>query len=249
MEHVGEKASAAELELTRIKPAYEQVAGQLRMLILNGSLAPGERLPVEGQLAGAFGVSRTTIREALRMLSSQDLVHTLRGVNGGTFVSRIDPSAFSEWVESRLGLLASSHAITPDELREARELIELPAVRMAAERRSEADLEAIILAAELERNAGASWDRGEHSQDFHLALLAATQNTLLLSVGTPIFRLVRKSALEYSGDAEARRALIDQEHLEIIERITLRDADGAAEAMTRHLVTMRGYSPSPAAGR
>lgn len=80
-----------DLPVSRVLPAYQQVANQLRELIMKGTLVVGERLPAEGEMALKFGVSRSTVREALRGLSSQSLVQTKRGVNGGTFVA--EPSA------------------------------------------------------------------------------------------------------------------------------------------------------------
>ena len=63
-----------ELALKRIRPAYEQVAEQLRELVISGSIAPGERLPVEGALSAQFGVSRSTVREALKILAGSGVI-------------------------------------------------------------------------------------------------------------------------------------------------------------------------------
>lgn len=66
------------VQVSRIKPAYAQVAAQLRDLVVTGKLGPGDQLPAENELAAGFGVSRSTVREALRSLAAQDLVHTTR---------------------------------------------------------------------------------------------------------------------------------------------------------------------------
>src|SRR5919206_988469 len=71
----------------RVRKAYEQVADQLRELITSGELAPGQRLPSEAALAVQFGVSRATIREALRVLLTQNLIRTTKGAHGGSFVN------------------------------------------------------------------------------------------------------------------------------------------------------------------
>jgi GntR family transcriptional repressor for pyruvate dehydrogenase complex len=131
------------LSVKRIRPAYEQVAEQLRELILNGTLSPGDQLPVEAELSAVFGVSRSTVREALRMLSSQSLIYTARGVTGGTFVAETSPDAISDFLETSIGLLSGSHEITADELLEARDLLEVPAARLAALRRTDEHLEAM----------------------------------------------------------------------------------------------------------
>ncbi len=129
------------LGVARIQPAYEQVAGQLRALIQNGSIAVGERLPVETQLAAAFGVSRTTVREALRTLGSQGLVHTTRGPTGGTFVSYPDDERLQQSIEAHLGLLNGSARLTDVDYFDAREMIEVPCARLAAERRTDEHLQ------------------------------------------------------------------------------------------------------------
>ena len=79
----GSPAPVAHLRVQRVRPAYRQVADELRTQILAGALPAGTRLPNEAELGRAFGVSRSTAREALRVLSSQHLVETHRGVQGG----------------------------------------------------------------------------------------------------------------------------------------------------------------------
>jgi DNA-binding transcriptional MocR family regulator len=92
----------------RVRPAYRQVADELRSQIMRGALAPGERLPSEAELSRAFGVSRSTVREALRSLTSQHLIETLRGVQGGSFVAAPDPARVVEDVGSALGVLVAT---------------------------------------------------------------------------------------------------------------------------------------------
>jgi GntR family transcriptional repressor for pyruvate dehydrogenase complex len=70
------------LGIQPVKTAYQQVADQLRSLILGGDLSPGDRLPPESELIELFGVSRGTVREALRALASQGLITTSRGATG-----------------------------------------------------------------------------------------------------------------------------------------------------------------------
>jgi DNA-binding FadR family transcriptional regulator len=229
------------LDLTPIRPAYEQVAGQLRSRILDGTMKPGERLPIEGQLTASFGVSRTTIREALRILSSQDLVHTVRGVNGGTFVSQVDAKGFVDNMESRLGLMASNDVITTAELIEVRSLIEVPSARLAAARRTTEDLDALRIAAQGNETSGTSEQRGYHSRDFHMSVVRAAHNVLLSSIAAPIFAVWRQQGLTTTSDWGE----IDHDHFEIIECIERHDGDGAAAATERHLAKMREASTEP----
>jgi GntR family transcriptional repressor for pyruvate dehydrogenase complex len=73
--------------LRRVRKSYEQVADQLRDLIVRGQLRQGGRLPPEATLARELGVSRATVREALRLLAAQGLIRTAKGSGGGSFVT------------------------------------------------------------------------------------------------------------------------------------------------------------------
>jgi len=74
-----ERREEPRLPLRRVRKSYEQVADQLRELIVTGELPQGGRLPTETELARSLGVSRATVREALRLLAAQGLVRTAKG--------------------------------------------------------------------------------------------------------------------------------------------------------------------------
>ncbi|WP_406249045.1 FadR/GntR family transcriptional regulator [Microbacterium sp. M] len=225
-----------DLAFARIRPAYDQVASQLKLLILNGSLAPGERLPVESSLAAAFGVSRNTVREALRMLSSMGLVRTERGVNGGTFVAQIELDDVSEFLESRLGLLVGSDSITPEELTEARIMLEVPCARQAALRRTDDDVDALQALVDAEREDHTGWTRGEHSHEFHLRLLRATGNTVLELMLAPVLSISRPNMLQPKpGTWDAA----NDDHTRILDAVRRRDSDAAAQLTLEHLHRVR----------
>ncbi|MGW8483170.1 FadR/GntR family transcriptional regulator [Microbacterium sp. NPDC055903] len=226
----------ADFEVARIRPAYDQVAGQLKLLILNGSLAPGERLPVESSLAAAFGVSRNTVREALRMLSSMGLVRTERGVNGGTFVAQIAVDDVSEFLESRLGLLIGSDSISPEELSEARIMLEVPCARQAAVRRTPEDLDALQALVDAERDDHTGWSRGEHSHEFHLQMLRATGNTVLELMLAPVLSISRPNMLQPKpGTWDAA----NDDHARILDAVRRGDADAAGALTLEHLHRVR----------
>ena len=129
------------MPVRRVRKAYEQVNDQLRELIVSGELAPGERLPNEAVLAREFGVSRATVREALRILTAQNLIRTTKGAGGGSYVTLPTVDHISEFLRGNLNLLSEADHVTLEEFLELRELIEVPAARLAAERASPADVE------------------------------------------------------------------------------------------------------------
>jgi len=203
------------------------VAEVLRERIVTGELPPGARLPAEPELCVAFGVSRSTIREALRSLSSQSLVQTARGVTGGTFVARPQPERVTAMLETSLGLLAAAEEVDVAELLEAREVLEVPAARLAATRRSDEQLEALR----------ASCGRGggfEEHRSFHELLLETAGNRLLRVVTRPVFAVLQD---RFSRDQAPRtfRRRVDDDHVGILEAVELGDPDLAAQRMTQHL--------------
>jgi len=129
------------MPVRRVRKAYEQVNDQLRELIVSGELAPGERLPNEAVLAREFGVSRATVREALRILTAQNLIRTTKGAGGGSYVTLPTVDHISEFLRGNLNLLSESDHVTLEEFLELRELIEVPAARLAAERASTSDVD------------------------------------------------------------------------------------------------------------
>lgn len=230
-------ASRHGLAVKRIRPAYEQVAEQLRELVLSGKVAPGDRLPVEGALSAEFGVSRSTVREAIRLLSSQSMLHTVRGPTGGTFVSRADPESLREYLHTSIGLLSGNRGITVEELLEVREALEVPAARLAARRRTEEHLVAMREAIERERERNDRGERFQQNQQFHAQVLAAAGNRLLSVVTDPVYSVIQLRFMK--DESRPFYATVNREHAEILSFIEQGDADGAATAMLRHLQALR----------
>jgi DNA-binding FadR family transcriptional regulator len=227
-----------ELRVARVRPAYAQVADQLRELIVRGDVTPGDRLPVESELSAMFGVSRSTVREALRTLSSMNLVSTKRGVNGGTFVVEPRAEHVGSYLEATLGLLSGADMVSIDEMLEARELLEIPAARMAATRRTEEQLSAIEQTLATTREHLDMAHVFEGHKDFHIAIMEASNNRLLEVMGGPIFSVLRTRFLR----DRAPRRFWDQvadDHRNIYDAIVTGDEDLASGLMGEHLVHLR----------
>lgn len=223
------------LGVSKIRPAYEQVADQLRELIVGGSLKQGERLPPTPELAAMFGVGRSTVREALRQLSSQNLINAVRGSKGGTFVTISDADSVRKYLETTIGLMSGSNQLSMDELFEARLILEGQGAYLAAQRRSNAQLAQLEQAMLFERELLESGQRGTRfDRDFHTSLLEASGNRVLYVMTMPVFRALQ-SRMSRRPPGESFWTIIDNEHRSIFQCVYRKDADGANAAMRAHL--------------
>ncbi|QMW66247.1 FadR family transcriptional regulator [Mumia sp. ZJ1417] len=230
---------AAALAVNRVKPAYQQVADQLRTLVLRGELVSGDRLPSEAEMVVHFGVSRSTVREALRVLSSQGLVETRRGVTGGTFVSDVVAEHVSALLEASLGLMTGRDRLSLHDMLEAREILEVPSARLAASRREDAHLAALRDALDRELVSRGREGRFVEHRTFHQVIVEAAQNPMLSIVAEPVFRVLRAQFLE-PGVVEDAYAGVDEDHEAIFVAIAEQDAEEAARLMAEHLIRLRG---------
>lgn len=218
----------------RAGKAYEQVADRLRELIRNGELAPGERLPNETLLAGQFGVSRATIREALRALAAQSLLRTAKGAGGGSYVMVPTADHVSQVLRSNLDLLADARNLTLEELIEARELLEVPAARLAARRRSADDVERLRGSIPVESIRLDAGEELRHNTEFHTVLIRSCGNTLLYIAAQPVFSALQTN-LSRSGLGRGFHRRIHEQHARIAEAVEAGDEHGAGSEMRDHL--------------
>ncbi len=226
------------LAVSRVRPAYQQVADQLLELILAGSLASGDRLPTEAKLSAIFGVSRSTVREALRVLASRDLIHTMRGTTGGTFVSRVQFAQVSDYLETSLGLLSGSSDVSVTEMLEARELLEGPSARLAAIRRDDTHIRAMRDAIDREATGRGRGVKFREHRTFHALIVDAAGNGLLGVMTDPVFRVLQAQFLAPDITPEYW-AEVDHDHENILTCIEDGDAGAAGSAMKAHLIRLR----------
>lgn len=232
-EAVSNQNGRSSLSVSRIQPAYAQVASQLRDLIVTGQIRTGDHLPNEAELATIFGVSRSTVREALRSLAAQSLVYTSRGVTGGTFVAELDAETVSEYLRTSLGLMSGSAGVTVAELLETRAALEVPATRLAAIRRTDNAI------SEMEQNLSISNVEDEavryvKNSRFHELIMEASGNRLLGLVASPVFDVL-KSRFRRDDVEKSYWSSVDKDHREILSHIEAGDPDGAEAAMRAHL--------------
>jgi GntR family transcriptional repressor for pyruvate dehydrogenase complex len=224
----------------RVRKAYEQVADQLRELILRGELPVGGRLPSESALAAGFGVSRATVREALRVLAAQSLIRTAKGPAGGSYVTLPTVDHISAFVHTNVGLLTRTRQVSLEELLEARELLEVPAARLAAQRRSNADLERLRGCVAPDQLALPVSEQFDRNRDFHATVLEACGNALFTIAALPIFSVLQTNLRRSGLGRQFHRGIHDQ-HLRIIDAVAAGDADGAETEMREHLRWLRPF--------
>lgn len=200
-------------------------------IINDDGLGTGDRLPSEARLAETFGMSRTIVREALARLASDGITEARRGA--GSYVKRRP----SERLGTHLPMDALAATLGTYEVRF---VLEAEAARLAALRRSQAQLDAIE--ATLEALRGALFSNAPaHDEDWalHRAIFAATGNAAFV----PVFDHLRDSVmhiLRAGVDISRSRppqviGAMMEEHDAIVDAIRVRDADGAALAMRWHL--------------
>jgi GntR family transcriptional repressor for pyruvate dehydrogenase complex len=209
------------------------IVDQVRELIRSGRLAAGDRLPSERELAEQFGVSRVTVRDALRSLEAVGLLRIKVGANGGAFL-RAPSTADAGRGMSDMLLMAQ---LSPEDVAEARLMLELNTVMLAVNRAESSDIEA--LRSICERSAALLED-GEYdvhlSWDFHERLAGATHNPAIEMIHHSFrgpLSLARARAREPASIAHRRTV---EEHTEIVDALEARDVERAREVMAHHLV-------------
>lgn len=215
-----------------VPKASDVLMHELRERILSGELAEGTALPPERELVAQTRMSRTTVREALRILEVQGLVRIRAGRAGGAFVQR--PGRDS--VASSVTLLIRGRQIRLQALLETREAIEPVCAQLAAAHRLPEDIAALERANVPIADPGSSLaDFLQGNVDWHVAVAVATHNELIAGFMTALSSAIYSST-ENEGfiDSEVRR-LTARAHSHITEAISRGDAAAAVRRMTRHV--------------
>ena len=218
-------------------PAYQVLADTIRGQITSGELRPGDRLPTEPQLCASAGVSRSTVREALRLLASQHLIMTTRGVTGGSFVAHPSAEQLAMGLATGVSLMLSSGVVHQRDVLEMRGMVEVPATGYAALRRTDAHLEAMRAHLLGPRPHQLSQIIDRHRR-FHLELIRASGNALAELAAHPLYPMLTEDALSgVISDAFWDR--VDAEHHEIVDAVVAGDAPSAQRAAARHVAHLR----------
>ncbi len=203
---------------------------QIREQIVAGELRPGDKLPAERDLAEQFNVSRTAVREALRVLEIAGTIQLRKGVRGGAFIAAADPSTIADSLQDMLHL----GRITAGQLTEARIWIETMVTRIVCESGTEEDFalldENVALVARLMQDGRErERERVEANIEFHNILARATRNPVLILNMAMLMDIMRYFASRIPvGDGE----VILRSRRRFMRHLRARNADAAAAEMT-----------------
>jgi GntR family transcriptional regulator, transcriptional repressor for pyruvate dehydrogenase complex len=221
------------------RPSRTQDAvDQLLDAIIAGTLTAGEQLPPEGQLAAEFGVSRLTLREAVRLLQAQGVIVQVPGSR-----HRIAPA--SEWTGMdavvRHARSAGQRRRSSLELLEVRVMIETGAAQLAAERRTAEHLDVLQTSLDqmVERHAAGDVEGFVAADlEFHNTILRAADNRILIAAMLPLTSILEETRGETSAVPDIREHAIG-EHRNLLESIRSGVSIAARDAMWNHMMQTR----------
>ena len=223
-----------------IRGASEQVAIEIQHYIQEEGLGPGDFLGREGDLAAEFGVSRPTLREALKLLASGSLIRASKGPGGGIFVARTAEQGMSRSLSDAVAMMLETGAVTLDELLDARLLLEVPLAGLAAYQPDDETRARLRVA--VERAEAAAPDdveiQAETDMEIHRTLTAATGNRMLGALTAWIFDVVQPSLIGVLRPALVQSAILEQ-HRALLAAVEKGDPVRAERAMKDHLLYLR----------
>jgi GntR family transcriptional regulator, transcriptional repressor for pyruvate dehydrogenase complex len=211
----------------RRSPLVDLAVIQLREQVLSGQWPVGARLPAETELAQRLEVGRSTVREAVRVLVHAGLLETRQG--SGTYVRSV--TAGAEW-EPRLRRAAVLEAY------EVREALEVQAARLAAGRRTDADIAALrtcLAERDRARARGRDADFVELDLAFHRSVVGAAHNQLLAEMFDSFAAVLREALITVVSDASLRHVSADAAHAALAAAIEAGDVAGAERATHDHI--------------
>jgi GntR family transcriptional repressor for pyruvate dehydrogenase complex len=216
--------------------ASAAISEQIRNAIVTGRLKAGDRLSPERELAEQFGVSRVTVRDALRSLEAMGLIAVKVGARGGAFVTAPTGSKVAQTMSDMMMMSAT----TPEDIVEARLIVELGTITLVCARATDEDL--AELREQCERG-GAALAAGtytrELSWDFHSLLSHAAHNGAVTGLAQSFRSTLSMHPLRVREGARAHELTV-AEHLRIVEALERRDGAAARHEMADHL--LRGTS-------
>ena len=215
------------------RTASDDIAQEIRRYIQG--LQPGDRIGTEQSLAAEFGVSRPTIREALRQLSSVHLIQSTRGPGGGIFVARTANEGMGRSLSESIDNMLTTDAVSLSQLLTARIVLEVPLAGLAAKNADAAaiaKLEEVLVETEAclgDHDAFVKWDA-----TFHRTLAAAAGNDLLVAFISWAYDVLQPKMVSTLRDAVGETEILEQ-HRAVFRAVKGRKPAKAEAAMRAHL--------------
>jgi GntR family transcriptional repressor for pyruvate dehydrogenase complex len=223
----------------QIRGASEQVAVQIQHYVRDEGLAPGDFLGREEDLAAEFGVSRPTLREALKLLSSGNLIRATKGPGGGIFVAHTAEQGMGRSLSDAIAMMLETESVSLHELLDARVLLEVPLAGLAAYQPDEETLTRLRAAVDA---AAADLDSVEvvsaADAEIHQTIAAAAGNRMIQALTTWIFEVLQPSLVEVLEPAIVHSAIVEQ-HEALVAAVEKGDPARAERAMKDHLLYLR----------
>ena len=219
-----------------------RVVSEIVSLIQQRRYFPGERLPSERDLAERFSVGRATVREAITTLESMRYVERRPG--SGIFYCRKPDAASVETLVlfSDLGLPLDPKVNA--ECVEVRRVIEVEAMALACERRTEGDIAHLEATLSTFRDDDAFGVLApDYDYEFHIDIFRSTQNNILVRLVTPFYMMSKQRRIVFFADRERRRISHDQ-HLQMLDAIRRKDGPAGQALMARHIGRVENYFAS-----
>ncbi|NDJ88025.1 MULTISPECIES: FadR/GntR family transcriptional regulator [Mycolicibacter] len=229
--------------------AAELIAAQLRRQIVSGELKEGDALPSESALMDQFGVSRPTLREAIRVLESERIVRVKRGNRGGAYVLVPQSAVAGRYT----GTLLQYQGATMADLHEARAQLESACVGVLAQKRTAADLRELdtLLAAGEELRSDPIAYGEKHELQFHRRLVELAGNQTMVVLLDMLFSIVEMQNRSYMKSHpvdESQQAAIrasHRAHVKVVDLIRAKSSEEAVALWHKHLTLISELVTGP----
>lgn len=222
----------------KINRVYHQVIEYISNLIRDDELKKGDKLPTERELASKLGVSRNSIREALKTLDVIGLVDRRQG--DGTFIKR----QFDECFTDPLSIIFMLEKVEKHEILEFRNMIEIEMASLAAKRITKIEIEKLEKVYEYLVNHSNEKISAKYDKEFHYIIAKATKNFIVLNSYNMMSSLmdafisdIRLKVLEKESEIRTVKTI----HLDILEALRKKDPAEAVAAMKRHMDVINSY--------
>jgi GntR family transcriptional regulator, transcriptional repressor for pyruvate dehydrogenase complex len=232
--------------VTRDPSLVEKVVDSLLRSISSGDLRPGDGLPSERDLSEQFAVSRTIIRESLRVLQAKGLIDVRSGRSA--VVTAMPASHITETIQLFVQGATAQELLDEEKISEVRFTLEMRMVELACERATEADLTRMQEAVNAMAAASDVEEASAQDVEFHRLIASATYNALfailLDSIGAVLMEIRRRSL-----SLQGRQAHAVEQHQRILDALVARDADLVRKAMSDHLLDSRRFYATDPGGQ